>query len=77
MIVSLLLAQFDSDSTSTGISYVVVMMFFLYFLPTVIGAIRKVPNAVSVFVINFFLGWTFIGWVAALAMAARTAPPPN
>lgn len=23
--------------------------------------------------INFFLGWTFVGWVVALAMACRTS----
>jgi hypothetical protein len=28
----------------------------------------------SVVVINIFLGWTFIGWVVALAMAARSVP---
>lgn len=78
MIVSLLFAQSDSDSTGTEIYYVVVVMILmLYFLPTIIGAIRKVPNVVSVFVINFFLGWSLIGWVVALAMAARTAPPPG
>ncbi|HXA88731.1 MAG TPA: superinfection immunity protein [Mycobacterium sp.] len=27
------------------------------------------PNAGSVAVINLFLGWTFIGWVVAPAMA--------
>jgi hypothetical protein len=31
-----------------------------------------VPNLGSVAVINTFLGWTFIGWVVALAMAARS-----
>ncbi len=45
-----------------------------YFLPTIIAASRKVPNGGSVLVINLFLGWTLIGWVVALAMAARTVP---
>jgi Superinfection immunity protein len=76
MIFSLLFTQSDSGSTGTEIYYVVVAMIFaLYFLPTIIGAIRKVPNVASVFVINLFLGWTLIGWVVALAMAARTAHP--
>ena len=46
----------------------------LYFLPTIIGSQRKVVNMGSVFVINLLLGWTVIGWVVALAMAARTNP---
>jgi hypothetical protein len=47
----------------------------LYLLPSIIGARRKVVNIGSVFVINLLLGWTLIGWVAALAMALRTNPP--
>jgi len=78
MIVSLLIAQSESESTGLGIYYtVVIMAIFFYFIPTIIGVIRKVPNVVSIFVIDFFLGWSVIGWVVALAMAARTAPPPG
>ena len=46
----------------------------LYFLPTVVALRRKVPNSISVLVINLFLGWSLIGWVVALAMAVRTKP---
>jgi len=45
-----------------------------YFLPTIVAVYRKVPNQGSVAVINVFLGWTLIGWVVALAMAARSVP---
>lgn len=38
-----------------------------YFLPSII-AIRN-PNSDAVFIVNFFLGWTFLGWVIALVMA--------
>lgn len=51
-----------------------IVVLMLYFVPTVIAFIRKVPNAGSVVVINLFLGWTLIGWVLALAMAARSVP---
>jgi hypothetical protein len=55
------------------------LLFFLlagclYFLPTIIAVARSVPNIGSVAVINFFLSWTFVGWVVALAMAARSKP---
>ena len=43
----------------------------LYFLPFFVAAGRGV-NTGSVFVINLFLGWTFIGWVVALAMSMGT-----
>jgi hypothetical protein len=44
----------------------------LYFLPALVAVTRKVRHQASVVVINLFLGWTFIGWVVALAMACRT-----
>lgn len=44
----------------------------LYFIPLIVALVRKVPNRGSVAVVNFFLGWTLIGWVVALAMAARS-----
>lgn len=37
-----------------------------YFIPTVIAFARKHHNAVAIFVLNLILGWTFLGWVAAL-----------
>jgi hypothetical protein len=51
---------------------VVIAGIGLYFLPTIVAVSRKVTNQGSIFVINFFLGWSFIGWVVALAMACRT-----
>ena len=51
-----------------------IMALAFYFIPSIIGAVRKVPNIGSVVVINLFLGWTLIGWVIALAMAARSVP---
>jgi len=38
--------------------------FFLYFLPSFIG--RKKKNALGIFLLNLFLGITFVGWVVAL-----------
>lgn len=41
----------------------------LYFLPTIIGASRHKTNLVGIFLVNFFLGWSIIGWVIALVWA--------
>lgn len=43
---------------------------FLYFAPSIVAYRRETPNKGSVLVLNVFLGWTFLGWVIALAMAA-------
>ena len=52
----------------SGFVGIVVFIFSLalYFLPTIIAVARKRPNALAIFLLNFFLGWTFIGWVVAL-----------
>jgi T4 superinfection immunity protein len=45
-------------------------LVFLYFLPTVVCVVRKPKAANGIEIVNLFLGWTFIGWVIALAWAA-------
>ena len=54
--------------------FVVLVMLALYLLPWIIAGRRHVPHTGSVFAVNVFLGWTLIGWVVALAMAARSVP---
>jgi hypothetical protein len=40
-----------------------------YFLPSIVAFSRGKDNAVGVFLLNFFLGWTLIGWVLCLVWA--------
>ncbi len=47
----------------------------VYFFPTIIALHRDVRNKWSAVVVNVLLGWTLIGWVVAMAMAARTVEP--
>lgn len=46
---------------------ILIVMVFLYFIPTMAALEKKNPN--GPIVVNLFLGWTFIGWVVALAWA--------
>jgi len=62
-----------SSSGGAAAVLVIIVGIGLYFLPTIVAVARKVTNQGSVLVINFFLGWTFVGWVVALAMACRTS----
>lgn len=43
----------------------------LYLLPTIVAAIRHVPNLGSIAIINIFAGFTLWGWVSAMALACR------
>lgn len=40
-----------------------------YFMPFIVACRRHRRNAVAIGMLNFFLGWTFVGWVIALVWA--------
>lgn len=41
----------------------------LYLLPTIIAAARGKKKIVGIILLNVLLGWTLVGWVAALIWA--------
>ncbi len=42
---------------------------FIYFMPSIVAQTRKHHNRYAIFVLNFFLGWSFMGWVVSLSWA--------
>ena len=60
------------EGLSLLIIFGVVAGLALYFLPTIVVFIRRKSNRLPVFLLNFFLGWTFVGWVIALVWAATS-----
>lgn len=46
----------------------------LYFLPTVIASNRG-HHVAGILLLNFFLGWTVIGWFILLLWALLSTPP--
>ena len=38
----------------------------IYFVPTIIAAIRRSKGILGIILLNIFAGWTFIGWIIAL-----------
>lgn len=50
------------------------ILFIPYFLPTIIALMRRSANTGGIFLLNFFAGWTGIGWIISLiwAIAGRT-----
>lgn len=48
-----------------------------YFFPSIIGWLQKKRNLTAIFMLNFFLGWTVIGWIVALVWAfINDSPTP-
>ena len=44
-------------------------IFAMYWLPTIVVVVRQAHSALGVFLLNFLLGWTVIGWFVALIWA--------
>jgi hypothetical protein len=47
-----------------------------YLLPWAIGASRNRSNCLAIALVNVFLGWTGLGWFAALVLACLPNPQP-
>jgi hypothetical protein len=52
-----------------GIGLLLVIFFIPYWIPTIIAFMRKHPSKGGILALNFFFGWTFVGWVVSLAWA--------
>ena len=46
---------------------ITLLILVVYFAPTIVGWKKK--NRKAIFILNLFLGWTFIGWVVSLIWA--------
>jgi len=46
--------------------------FLLYFLPTIIAFVRERHDKLAIFLLNFFLGWSVIGWIISLVWACKS-----
>lgn len=53
-------------TNTTIISVFLLFLIALYFVPTIITCSKKKKNTVAIVCVNFFLGWTFLGWILAL-----------
>lgn len=54
---------------------ILVCLIASYFLPSIVAAARRHRNTVGICLINFFLGWTILGWLAALVWACYVEKP--
>ncbi|MFK8069119.1 MAG: superinfection immunity protein [Gammaproteobacteria bacterium] len=57
--------MFENMSLITGILLIGISIA-IYFIPSWIAAGRNHHNMGAIFAINLLLGWTFLGWVAAI-----------
>ena len=75
--VSALAQSMMSHSSHTGLGIVALLILLvvgialiaLHFLPGIIASRRNHRNALAIWLVNIFFGWTLIGWVVALIWA--------
>lgn len=67
----------SNDSSPIAAFVLLIVSFVVYFLPTFIAARRKHHNATGIFVLDLFLGWTGIGWLAALIWSVSAVREPQ
>lgn len=64
-----MLAMYDSQGEALAGGMMLIAACIAYFIPAVVAHSRKKRNASAITALNFFLGWTVIGWVVALVWA--------
>jgi hypothetical protein len=67
-----MLSAFVALGTLAGIAFSLALLF----LPTLVAKSRKHPNALPIFLVNLFFGWTFVGWVISLVWACTRPAAP-
>lgn len=69
-----LLVSFIISMGTNNIAYLAAWVFIggsiaMYFVPSFVAATREHPNRASIILLDLLLGWTVLGWVAALVWA--------
>ena len=55
----------------------IILLFLLcmYFLPTVVAALRKHRQTGAIAALNILLGWTVLGWIGAFVWSLTSSTP--
>jgi ABC-type transport system involved in cytochrome c biogenesis permease component len=59
---------------STWHLFALPLLLAIGFLPTFIALARHHHNSLAIFALNLLLGWTGIGWIAALIWSLTATP---
>lgn len=68
------MGYFETDKRAKPVQAIIAWLVAIatvgYMLPWAIAATRGKSNSGAIFWVNLLAGWTLIGWVVALVMAA-------
>ena len=58
-------------------AFIIIAIFLLiYFMPAIVAGSRDHPQGLAIFMLNLLLGWTALGWVAAIVWACTAVARP-
>lgn len=67
------IAIVHTDARTNGVelafAWILALLTLGYMLPWAVAATRGKSNSLAIALLNFLLGWTLLGWLAALVMA--------
>ncbi len=74
-----LLVQSKSDlpDQNTVIIVMIIVGIVFYFIPSIIALVRMKKNLLAIIALNFFLGWSLIGWVVSLVWSLSSDSKPQ
>src|SRR5579862_6111352 len=65
------------SATMNDSGYILIVgAFFLYWVPMIVSISRRHRSRLAIFVLNALLGWTVLGWIAALVWACTNDVEP-
>lgn len=73
LVIALLSASRALEISGGHLTFAVIALV-LYFVPTLIALHRQHRQKLAIFALNLLLGWTFLGWAAAVVWSLTAQP---
>lgn len=71
---TLTLAHAEKLQSAGSTTLLMVFLGIPYLLPSIIASSRRHRNGWGILILNLLLGWTIIGWIAALIWSVYRSP---
>jgi len=55
---------------------IIAIFLLIYFIPAIVAGSRDHPQGLAIFMLNLLLGWTALGWIAAIVWACTAVARP-
>lgn len=60
-----------------GVGVFWIVLLFMYVLPTIVAVARKHRQLAPIALVNILLGWSVLGWIAAMVWSLTSPQQPQ